>query len=214
MIKLYNLGRKNYRDTLEFQKQVLEKKKNNNIEEDVLILVEHNPIITIGRSGTRKDVLAPDEFLKENNIELLEVERGGKVTYHGPGQMVVYPIFDLKKIEKDIHKIIRRYEEVVIDFLRNYKITGSRKKDFTGVWVGDKKIASIGIAASSWITYHGISININNDVKKHSIINPCGISFENMTSISIILNKDVDFSDACLNMINSFKKEFNSEMIY
>ena len=213
-ILVYNLGRKNYKDTLELQKQFLEKKKNNTLNEDVLILVEHNPVITIGRTGNKKDIFVTDDFFKKNNIEIIEVERGGKVTYHGPGQLVVYPIFDLKKIGKDIHKIIRRYEEVIIDFLKSYDIKGNRKKDFTGVWVDGKKIASIGIAASSWITYHGISININNDIKNFSVINPCGLSYENMTSLSKILNKDMNFSEACLNLINSFQKEFDSEMVY
>lgn len=212
-IKVYNLGRKSYREVLPIQKYFLENKKNCFLEEDILILVEHNPVITIGRSGSRNDVLASTEFLQNNNIDILEVERGGKVTYHGPGQLVAYPIFDFKKICKDAHKIIRMYEETIIDFLKNYDITGKRIEGLTGIWINGRKIASIGIAISSWITFHGIAINTGDCLRNFSLINPCGLSFESITSISDILNRKVDMTSASINLINSFEKIFNSDII-
>lgn len=218
MIRAYNLGRRNYREVLSIQRNLLESKKNGYLKDDILILVEHNPVITIGKSGDRNDVLVTDDFLKKNCIDILEVERGGKVTYHGPGQLIVYPIFDLSRFGKDIHKIIRQYEETIIYFLKNYDINGERIENFTGVWVNAKKIASIGITIRSWITFHGISINIYSEsIKNFSLINPCGLSSESMTSISNILNipdKQIDLNDACARLINSFEKVFGSDIIY
>lgn len=219
-IRAYNLGRQNYKDIIPIQKYSLASKKNNNVTDDYLYFVEYNPVITIGRSGNRKDILVSDEFLKKNAIDVVEVERGGKVTCHGPGQIVAYPIFDLKKTEKDVHKIIRKFEDVVIDFLTNYNITGKRIDNFTGVWVDNKKLSSIGIAVSSWITYHGISINITDEILKlFSLINPCGLSSENMTSITTILKKaeglaeEVDIEDAIIKLKNSFAKIFRNDIM-
>lgn len=215
MVSSYFLGRRDYREVLNLQKQFLENKKNGSLKDDIILLVEHNPVITIGRNGTKNDILTGEEFLKNSGIDVVEVERGGKVTFHGPGQLVIYPILDLRRgtysggSGRDVHKIIRKYEETVIDFLKNYNIEGNRIEAWTGVWVDGKKIASIGIAVSRWITYHGISININCDIKNFSFINPCGLNYDSMISLNSILNREISLTDAGLYLINSFEKVFN-----
>ncbi len=174
---------------------------------DTLLLAEHMPVITIGRSGSRANILISEDELKKQSIPIFEIDRGGDVTYHGPGQLVAYPIMDIKALTNgDIHKFLRILEEAVIRFLSHYNITGNRISNYTGVWVCDKKIASIGIGVRKWISYHGMALNINPDMSHFSMLNPCGLDANKMTSLERVLGKPISISDVKREFIESFKE--------
>jgi lipoate-protein ligase B len=146
--------------------------------------------------------------MRRLGIDFYAVDRGGDITYHGPGQLVVYPIFDLSRYKKDLKYFLNQLEETIIRFLRIYNIGAKRKSGFTGVWIGDKKIASIGIAVKKWITYHGMAININPDLRYFSFIRPCGLDIK-MTSVSQVLNHEIEIDrELKQNLINKFKEVF------
>ncbi|HAH21669.1 MAG: lipoyl(octanoyl) transferase [Omnitrophica WOR_2 bacterium GWF2_43_52] len=139
-----------------------------------LLLCEHPPVITSGRLAKRENILRPLDEVKAQGIEIAYSDRGGDVTLHMPGQLIAYPLFDLRLLQKDIHRYLRNLEETAILLLKEYGIHGQRKAGLTGVWVNERKIASIGIAISHWVTYHGMSLNVNGDMGLFSLIRPCG----------------------------------------
>jgi lipoyl(octanoyl) transferase len=153
---------------------------------DTLLLGEHPNVITIGRGTHVENLLATQE------IPVVEIERGGDVTYHGPGQRVGYPILQLEDGERDLHRYLRNLEEVLIRVLRYYDLEGRRNPGWTGVWVGDHKIASIGVAVRKWVTYHGFALNVSTDLSYFQRINPCGLPATVMTSLAV-LQPDTDF---------------------
>ena len=160
--------------------------------------------------ATLKNVLASPEELKEKGISLCKTNRGGDITYHGPGQLVGYPIMDLKEHGKDLHKYIRNIEEMIIKLLRDYDILAHRDKNNPGVWVGKEKIAAIGIAVkSSWTTMHGFSLNINPDLNHYSLIVPCGITDKGVTSLSKLLGKSISQKEVRERLIQHFQEVFN-----
>jgi lipoate-protein ligase B len=171
-------------------------------------LPEHNPVFTIGRGGSRSNILVDQEVLETYKICVYEIDRGGDITYHGPGQIVVYPILDLKGYKKDIRWYLRSLEAVIINFLDKCNIKGEQKNNFTGVWVGEEKIASIGIGVSKWISYHGFSLNICPDLEYFDMINPCGLVGAKVTSLSKILNKSVAIQDIKDILTGSFEEIF------
>lgn len=181
-LEIYNIGVISYKKALELQFSLLEKRINDEIN-DTLLLLEHPPTITIGRKGDRSNLLISDSFLKDNKIEFYEINRGGDITFHGPGQIVCYPIINLNNHTKDVHKYLRDLEEVIIDTLREFNIEGRRIDGLTGVWVKRSKIASIGVGIKRWVTYHGLAINVNTDLNFFDLIVPCGITGVQMTSI-------------------------------
>ena len=151
-----------------------------------------------------------EDALRGKGISIFEIDRGGDVTYHGPGQLVAYPIMDIKTlIDGDIHKFLRGLEDVIIRFLSCYDITGSRVPHHTGVWVGDKKIASIGIGVRRWISYHGLALNINPDMSHFSMINPCGLMAAKMTSMEECLKRPINISEIKKKFIESFSLEIS-----
>jgi len=155
--------------------------------ENALILLQHNPVITIGRGGDKKNILVSEKYLESTGIKLYEIDRGGDVTYHGPGQLTGYPIIDLKLFKKDIYWYLRQLEEVIIKVLAEYGIIGKRVEGYTGVWVNDEKICAIGIAVRHWITYHGFALNVYPNMSHFGLITPCGITDKGVTSIEKIL---------------------------
>jgi len=181
-LDIYNLGLIEYKKALDLQYFMLEKRISNQIN-DSLLLLEHPPTITIGRSGKKANLLISDNHLKDRNIEFFETNRGGDITYHGPGQIVCYPIIDLNNHTKDVHKYLRDLEEVIIETLGEFNIEGRRVEGLTGVWVKRSKIASIGVGIKRWVTYHGLAINVNTDLDFFDLIIPCGINDVKMTSI-------------------------------
>ncbi|MDP3142856.1 MAG: lipoyl(octanoyl) transferase LipB [Candidatus Omnitrophota bacterium] len=175
---------------------------------DTLIFCQHPHTITLGRLAKKENILVPPGFLIEQGISVFRIDRGGDVTYHGPGQLVAYPIFNLARHEKDLKKFLNNLEQVVIDFLLYFGIKGIRKSSLTGVWVEDKKVGSIGIGVRKWITFHGLAININTDLKYFSLIRPCGLNKE-MTSLEMILERKIEIDNCQALFLDSFRKIFN-----
>jgi len=181
--------------------------------ENTLFFCRHYDVITIGRSGSISSVLKDAAYLRDKKIELVFTDRGGDVTYHGASQLVAYPVFDLRNGVRDIHLFLRRLEEAVIGMLAFYGVLGVRKPGMTGVWVDDAKICSIGVAFKQWISYHGVSVNIGPDLEAFSYINPCGMKNIRMVSLSNILGRDVDITQAKSVLASEFAKIFNLVLI-
>ncbi|MDE3152497.1 MAG: lipoyl(octanoyl) transferase LipB [Gemmatimonadota bacterium] len=182
------LGPMSYGSALELQRAAARGRISGEIPEDLLLLVEHPPVITLGRSTKDANLLVSPQLLAARGVELFEVERGGDVTFHGPGQLVGYPIVDLKRHRKDLHWYLRQVEEALIAALGDYGIPGERSAGYTGVWTGGgegvgRKIASIGVHARDWVTWHGFALNVSTDLTYFDLMVPCGISGVTMTSI-------------------------------
>jgi len=160
-----------------------------------LLLLQHNPVITIGRSGNGDNILASRSALASAGIGVSEVDRGGDVTYHGPGQLTGYPILNLRQFKEDIHWYLRQLEEVIIRVLAEYDIIGERMEGYTGVWVGNEKIAAIGIAVRRWITYHGFALNVHPDMSHFGMIKPCGITDKGVTSLEKLMGYRVSMDE-------------------
>ena len=173
-----------YGQALELQRQTAAARISGEIPEDVLLLVEHPPVVTMGRSAKAQHLLAGPELLAARGVERFEVERGGDVTFHGPGQLVGYPIIDLKRHRKDLHWYLRQIEEALIQALATFGIAGARSEGLTGVWTKGRKIASIGVHARNWVTWHGFALNVTTDLSYFDLMVPCGIQSVTMTSIA------------------------------
>ena len=179
-----DLGRRKYGDVLELQRAVARARISGEIEQDVLLLVEHDPVVTLGRASKGDANLVVDRAtLEKRRVELFEVERGGDVTYHGPGQLVGYPIIDLKRHKQDLHWYLRQVESVLIEGLGSFGIRGERVEKYTGVWTHGRKIASIGVHARDWVTWHGFALNVTTELSYFDLIVPCGIPQVTMTSV-------------------------------
>jgi lipoyl(octanoyl) transferase len=179
-----SLGRMAYGEALELQRSVARSRIAGDIAEDVLLLVEHPPVVTLGRTAKERHVVASPDFLRQRGVEVFEVERGGDVTFHGPGQLVGYPIIDLKRHRLDLHWYLRQVEEVLIRSLAEYGIPAERHAGYTGVWTRGRKIASIGVHARDWVTWHGFALNVATDLSWFDLIVPCGIDGVTMTSMA------------------------------
>jgi lipoate-protein ligase B len=173
-----------YAEALELQRHIARDRITGALPQDVLLLVEHPPVVTLGRTSKEKHLIASPAFLESKGVELFEVERGGDVTFHGPGQLVGYPIIDLKRHRQDLHWYLRKIEEALINTLADYDIPAERNPSFTGVWTRGKKIASIGVHARDWVTWHGFALNVTTDLSYFDLIVPCGIDGVVMTSIA------------------------------
>jgi lipoate-protein ligase B len=178
------LGVMPYGEALEYQRAVARARISGEISQDVLLLVEHPPVVTLGRSSKERHLLASPELLASRGIELFEVERGGDVTFHGPGQLVGYPIIDLKRHRRDLHWYLRTLEAALIEALAKFGIPAERNPGFTGVWTRGRKIASIGVHARDWVTWHGFALNVRTDLSYFDVMVPCGIEAVTMTSIA------------------------------
>lgn len=189
------LGTEEYGKILSLQ-QELNRARRNGIIPDIVIFLEHHPCFTIGRRGGFNHILVSKAFLEEQGINVYETDRGGDITYHGPGQLVCYPIVDLTGFERDVHLYARRMEETLIRTLKTFGILAGRKKEYPGVWVESAKIAAEGIAVQHWVTMHGVALNISPDLNHFSYIIPCGISVSTLgvTSMEKILGLTVDFA--------------------
>ena len=202
-IDIQDLGKLLYKKTWNYQKELLKKRSKNEIN-DTLILVEHEPVFTLGKNADENHILQnyPD------NIKTYQIERGGDVTYHGPGQLVGYPILDLRNYKKSISWYMRSLEQVIIDTLFDYNITANRKNGLTGVWYNNEKIAALGVRVSRWITMHGFSLNVNPNLNHYKNIIPCGIFEHGVTSMSNILNENIDYEHVKKTIIKKFVNQF------
>src|SRR4029079_1002320 len=178
------LGLLEYGKALEYQRAVARARIAGEIPEDVLLLVEHPPVVPLGRSARDRHLLASPELLAARGVELFEVERGGDVTFHGPGQLVGYPIIDLKRHRQDLHWYLRQVEEALIRALATFGIPGERQAGYRGVCTQNRKIASIGVHAREWVTWHGFALNVTTDLEYFDLIVPCGIPQVEMTSVA------------------------------
>ncbi len=177
------LGTVPYAEALELQRSVAAARISGEIAEDVLLLLEHPPVVTLGRASKAAHLVSSPQFLASRGVELFEVERGGDVTFHGPGQLVGYPVIDLKRHRQDLHWYLRLVEEVLIRALSTLGIKADRNPGYTGVWTNGRKIASIGVHTRDWVTWHGFALNITTDLSYFDLIVPCGISGVQMTSV-------------------------------
>jgi len=199
-----------YGEALELQRSVARDRISGAIAQDVLLLMEHPAVVTLGRSSKEKHLVASPEFLQSHGVELFEVERGGDVTFHGPGQLVGYPIVDLKRHRQDLHWYLRKIEEALINTLADYDIPGERNTSYTGVWTRGKKIASIGVHARDWVTWHGFALNVTTDLTFFDLIVPCGITGVVMTSIARELgSEDVSAQDVRDRVSAKFAEAFD-----
>jgi len=210
--RLLRLGIVDYETAHDLQKKILQERIDGKCL-DHLILLQHNPVITIGRSGDNKNILASKSLLESFGITVHEIERGGDVTYHGPGQLTGYPIIDLRSYQKDVHWYLRQLEEAIIIVLSKYGIVGKRVKEYTGVWVGDEKIAAIGVAVKRWVTYHGFALNVNPDLSHFKLINPCGITDKGITSLVNLLGCDVKMDEVERKIVSAFSEVFEVNML-
>jgi lipoyl(octanoyl) transferase len=206
--EVIDTGRRNYDSALELQEQLLGRKRRGE-KTDYLVLVEHDPVVTIGRKGTTDDLRVRPRNLEKKGIELRHTTRGGATTYHGPGQLVGYPIIDLRRQDRDVHLYLRRLESCIIRTLEKRGIRGSALEGKTGVWVGAEKIASIGIAVRSWITYHGFAVNVAEDVGGFDSIFPCGMPDCRMTSVSRETGTRVTPREFADDLLPEFAREFD-----
>ena len=186
-----NLGKTKFADAWNFQKEIFKLREENSIP-DVLLFTEHENVYTLGKAADENHLLASGNELQEKNIDCFSIDRGGDITYHGPGQIVGYPILKLSNYYEDIHRYLREIEEVIILTLKDFKIDAKRNEGFTGVWVGDEKICAIGVKVSKWITMHGFALNVNTDLSFFDRIIPCGIFHQGITSMEKILGNKIE----------------------
>lgn len=189
-----DIGLIDYKEAWDLQKQVLELRSAGKIT-DILFLLEHPHTYTLGKTADKKNLVGPESYLSENSISVYEIDRGGDITYHGPGQIVGYPIISLTDWKQDTHKYLRAIEEVIIKTCAHYGISGSRVQKYTGVWINDRKIAAIGIKVSRWFTMHGFAFNINTDLDLFTGIIPCGIADKEVTSLSKETGREIDIKE-------------------
>jgi lipoyl(octanoyl) transferase len=186
---VHDLGLRRYAEALSFQREVAAKRISKEIPQDVLLLVEHPPVVTLGRSSKEAHLLATPEILAQRGVELFEVERGGDVTFHGPGQLVGYPIVDLTEHTQDLHWYLRQVEEVLIRAVAPFGIVAERVAGKTGIWTQGRKLASIGVHARQWVTWHGFALNVTTDLSYFDLMVPCGIAEVEMTSVAAELHR-------------------------
>jgi len=207
-----DLGLIDYKDAWDLQKSVHQLRVENKID-DVLFLLEHPHTYTLGKTADKENLVGDKKYLDENKISVYDIDRGGDITYHGPGQIVGYPIISLTNWQQDTHKYLRAIEEVIIKVCAEYDLQGGRVEKYTGVWFDDRKICAIGIKVSRWITMHGFAFNVNTDLKLFNGIIPCGITGKDVTSLNHELKKEISLSEVKEKIIHHFDVVFNYDQI-
>jgi lipoate-protein ligase B len=207
----YWLGSVEYHEAYDMQKRMLASRLRGEMP-DAILLLEHLPVFTIGKSGKQENVLVPRGELLKRGITLFFTDRGGDVTYHGPGQLVAYPIMDLRDRNKDLHRYVYELEEAIIRTLGEYAIEGCRDETHPGVWVEGDEIAAIGLSVKNWVTMHGISINVNPNMDHFSLIHPCGFTDRRATSIARILSVDIPIGEIMHKFVLHFSSVFGADL--
>ena len=203
------LGKCEYRKALEIQYKLLEKRQKGEIE-DTLIIVEHPPVITLGNQAEKSNIIVSEEYLKQQLIDIIETNRGGDVTYHGDGQIVGYPIIDIKNSKIGVRDFVNGLEEVFIQLLKEeFGIDAGRSPGHTGVWIGNNKILAIGLAVKRGVTMHGFAFNVNTNLEHFNFIVPCGITDKGVTSVEKILGKAYSIDEMNKKVVDYFVRVFN-----
>ena len=228
-IILRDIGKSSFSDAWEYQedifKKIIDQKIKNRSNENkmetnnFLIITEHDPVYTIGKSGDISNLLLNDDEMKAQGIEFYKINRGGDITYHGPGQIMGYPIIDLDNFFTDINLYLRKLEEVIINTLKSYDLEGFTIKGETGVWVKDnnglsKKVCAFGIRASRWVTMHGFSFNVNPELNYFKNIIPCGITDKGVTSVSELKNRIIEMNEIKQILYKNFAESFNAKLVF
>lgn len=213
-IEVRRLGRVGYAEGLEIQQRLVEQRKAGEIP-DQLLLLEHPPVITLGvkTRNNQTNIVASPEALGAAGVEVFETGRGGDVTYHGPGQLVGYPIIDLKPDRCDVHQYVRDIEEVMIRAAASFGVMAGRLPGLTGAWVGDEKLAAIGVRISKWVTSHGFAFNVATDLDHFKLIVPCGIGDRGVTSLERVSRRSVRLADVEDAFVRHFVSVFDREVV-
>ncbi len=202
------LGRLSYAAGLALQERLVDERKRGIIG-DVLLLLEHNPVVTLGRNARPENLLLTGELLKARGVELFEAGRGGDVTYHGPGQVVGYPILEIPEGKRDVHRYVRDLEEVMIRVCGDYGFAGRRIAGKSGVFVGENKVGAIGVRISRWVTSHGFAFNVNTNLSGFELIVPCGLRDQGVTSLARLLGNEVGVEDVEDRLERRFREVFS-----
>lgn len=203
-----DLGFIDYEEAWKLQKKILNRRFAGEVD-DLFFLLEHPHTYTLGKVADRSNLLLTQEQLTERGIKVYDIDRGGDITYHGPGQIVGYPIIDLKKWKEDTHAYLRNLEQLIINVCKKYGLEAERKEGLTGVWIEDRKIAAIGIKVSRWITMHGFAFNINTDLSLFGGIIPCGIKDKEVTSLQKETGIKYDVEDIKKDLLEEFVRIFD-----
>jgi lipoyl(octanoyl) transferase len=207
----YRLGRMPYADALALQERLVEARKAGGIG-DTLLLLEHPKVITLGRRAKTENVLLSADALREGGYELFETGRGGDVTFHGPGQLVGYPIVDLAPDRTDVRRYVRDLEETMIRVCADYGLTAARSEGFNGTWIGNRKIGAVGVRISQWVTMHGFALNVSTELAAFSAIVPCGISDRGVTSLAAELGRSLTLAEVEARAAAHFAGLFGAEL--
>ncbi len=205
------LGRVPYGSGLEIQESLVAERQAGRVP-DHLLLLEHDPVFTLGRNARRENVLVSAEALRERGFEVFETGRGGDVTYHGPGQVVGYPVLDLSPDRRDVHRYVRDLEEVMIRACADYGVEAGRVEGLTGAWVGHDKIGAIGVRIARWVTSHGFAFNVATDLSAFDLIVPCGIRGRGVTSLERLLGRPTAFDEVVDRLTRHFAAVFEGEV--
>lgn len=205
-----DLGRTRYAEAWDLQHKLFDL-RHDGLVNDLLLFTEHDHVYTIGKGGDQDHLLASEEELSAGGMEVFRIDRGGDITYHGPGQIVAYPIIDLNAYFPDIHRYLRSLEEVVIVALAEFDIEADREEGLTGVWVKGEKIAALGVRVSKWVTMHGFALNVNTDLSKFDRIIPCGIFHKGVTSMQQVLGREVPLKEVQATLTHAFSVVFGCE---
>jgi lipoyl(octanoyl) transferase len=208
---LEQLGLVDYAAALELQRERVARRKAGAIP-DTLLLLEHPHVYTLGRNARRENMLVSPEWLASRGAQLFQTDRGGDVTYHGPGQLVGYPILDLTQHRRDISWYMRSLEEVLIRMAQDYGIEAGRSEGAAGVWVGDDKLAAMGVHLSRWVTSHGFALNVSTDLRFFEWIVPCGLQGKGVTSLAKLLGRAVDMEEVAARVVEHFGAVFGLEV--
>ncbi len=209
-MEVRRLGVVGYQEALDLQADLVEQRRRGDIG-DVLLLLEHPPVITLGvkTRNNRTNIIASDAQLAEAGVTVFQTGRGGDVTYHGPGQLVGYPILDLNPHRRDVHKYVRDIEQALIDAVASFGITATRAEGLTGIWVGANKLAAIGVRISRWITSHGFALNVSTNLSHFDLIVPCGIQDRGVTAIERLLGRPLPMAEVESAVEAAFSRVFS-----
>lgn len=206
------LGRIAYARGLELQQQLVAERQAGRIA-DQLLLLEHDPVFTLGRNARAENVLFPAQALRERGFEVFETGRGGDVTYHGPGQVVGYPILELPPERRDVHHYVRDLEEVMIRTCADYGLAATRVAGLSGAWLGERKLGAIGVRIARWVTSHGFALNVTTDLSAFELIVPCGIRGRGVTSLAQALGRELPLDDVMDRLTASFAAVFDADAV-